>query len=145
MAEAKTATTAPTSPSRPSRTEYQKQRRALLHDLYFPSPQEKARLQALAGEEGFPNFNAWILLKLYAGLEGNTYPPGYVESLEADLERVRGWLEASRDEAGEYRKEVKTLQAQKETLLFLLHELPGGADVAARFLQNQTQVQGVRA
>ena len=128
-----------------SRAEYQRQRRALLHDLYFPSAQEKARLQAMAGDEGFPNFNAWVLLKLYAGLEGTTYPAGYVEGLQADLERTRDWLESSRDEAIAYRSEVKTLQSQKETLLLLLHELPGGPEVAARFLQaSAAQVAGLR-
>lgn len=132
------------TPPRPraSRAEYQKERRRLLHDLYFPSVEEKARLQALAAVEGFGHdFNAWLLLKLYASLSGNVYPAGYVEGIQADLERVRGWLESSREDAASSAAEVKALRARLEVLLVMVSELPAGGEIVARFL---VEGQGVR-
>ena len=129
---------------RPSRAEYQKERRALLHYLYLPSSLEKARLQALAASEGFGHdFNAWVLLKVYASLSGSVYPAGYVEGLKEDLERVRGWLESAREDASASAQEVKAVRAQKDTLLFLLSELPGGSAVVARFLEEQARGTGL--
>lgn len=128
--------------TRPSRAEYQRQRRLLLHDLYFKSRAEKEELRALASEDGYGHdFNAWLLLKIYASLSGSVYPAEYVEGLKAQLERVTTWHEAARDEAQAYRAEVKTLQQQKETLLFLLNGLPDGAEVATRWLEQQTRGQ----
>ena len=132
--------TLPASRVRPSRAEYQRQRRLLLHDLYFKSQTEKEELRALAAADGYGHdFNAWLLLKVHASLSGSVFPVEYVEGLKTQLERVTGWHEAARDEAQAYRAEVKTLQQQKDTLLFLLNGLPGGAEVATRWLEQQTR------
>lgn len=154
MAHAKTIqiTTQPTAAAprvRPSRADYQRQRRALLHDLYFKSVQEKASLREMAEADGYAHdFNAWLLLKVHAAMSGSIYPPEYVEGLKAQLERVSGWHDTARDEATSYRAEVATLRQQRETLLYLLTELPGGAEVAARFLEQQqdkAKAQGARS
>jgi hypothetical protein len=137
-------TLAPVPRVRPSRAEYQRERRALLHYLYLPSAAEKARLHDLAALEGFGHdFNAWLILKVYAALSGNVYPAGYVEGMKGDLERVRGWLESAREDASASAQEVKVLRAQKDTLLFLLNELPGGAQVVSRFLEEQARGAGL--
>jgi hypothetical protein len=130
---------------RPSRAEYQKARRALLHDLYFKSVEEKADLKAMAEAEGYAkDFNGWLIIKIHASLSGSIFPAEYVEGLKTQLERVTKWHEAAREEANAYRSEVATLRQQKDTLLLLLHELPEGAEVAARWMQRQAQAQGVR-
>ena len=127
---------------RGSRAEYQKERRRLLHDRYFPSAMEKARLQGLAAVEGFGHdFNGWLLLKLYGSLSGNVYPAGYVEGIQTDLERVRGWLESAREDAASSAAEVKALRARLDLLLLMVSEMPSGSEIVTRFLG---EAQGVR-
>ena len=78
----------------------------------FPSAEEKAHLQGLAAVEGFGHdFNGWLLLKLHGSLSGNVYPAGYVEGIQTDLERVRGWLESAREDAASSAAEAKALRA----------------------------------
>ena len=119
-----------------SRAPYQRQRRPLLHEVCFPSLEDKAEKKALAEAEGYgSDFGGWLLLKVNAALSGNVYPTGYVEALATEAEDLRAKLEAAREEREDYRMETKALQAQKDTLLALLLELPGGAEAAATFLQ----------
>jgi hypothetical protein len=68
-----------------------------------------------------------------------------VEAIKRDLEKARSWLETAREENQDYRAQVKVMQAQRDTLLTLLHGLPDGAEVAARFLEQVAPAQGVRA
>lgn len=125
-------------PRTKDRRAYQAQRRAQAVTLYFRSPEELAAYRSAAGEGGYATFNAWILQMLANAGSGSLFPPEYVDGLRRDLEKTRSWLETSRDENQDYRGQLKLLQAQRDTLLTLLHGLPEGAEVAARFLEQVT-------
>lgn len=127
------------------RRAYQASRREQAVDLYFRSVHELTAYKAAAAEAGFAaNFNGWILQMIQNASSGSLFPPEYVDDLKRDLEKTRSWLETSRDESADYRAQVKLLQAQRDTLLTLLHDLPDGAEVAARFLTQATS-KGVNA
>lgn len=110
---------------RPSRAAYQAERRQQMHYLYFDSPEDLARHRAMAEAQGYGNrlFNAWLLQMVANGASGSMYPPEYVSGLEKELERVRGWLDGTRDENTAQRAEVRTLQQQRDALLALVTEL----------------------
>lgn len=133
--------------ARPSRADYQAKRRQQSVVLYFRSVDELDSHRAAALASGYEhNFNAWLLQMVANATSGTVFPPEYVEALKKDIEKARAWLETAREENQDYRGQVKLLQAQRDTLLTLLHTLPDGADVAARFLEQVTsQSQGVRA
>lgn len=133
--------------ARPSRADYQARRRHQSVVLYFRSAEELDTHRAAAAASGYEhNFNAWLLQMVANATSGTVFPPEYVEAIKKDLEKARTWLETAREENQDYRGQVKLLQAQRDTLLMLLHGLPEGADVAARFLEQATaQVPGVRA
>jgi hypothetical protein len=131
---------------RASRAEYQKQRRGLLHEVYFPSLEDKAEKRALAEAEGYAgDFGGWLLLKVNAALSGNIYPAGYVEGLEEESADLKVKLEAAREEREDYRRETKALAAQKDALLALLMDTPGGAEAAGDFLRSVSGKPGVGA
>jgi hypothetical protein len=131
-----------TTVGRASRAPYPRERRRKMHDLTFDTPEEMERLRLLAAGEGYTrNFNGWVLAKLYAALSGSIYPAGYVEGIQEYRDRVRRWLDNASEDATESAKEVRTMRAQKENLMFLLNQLPGGPETVARFLQEQ-QTQG---
>lgn len=125
-------------PKTKDRRAYQAQRRAQAVTLYFRSPEELAAYRTAAAEGGYATFNAWILQMLANAGSGSLYPPEYVDGLRRDLEKTRAWLETARDENQDYRAQLKLLQAQRDTLLTLLHGLPDGPEVAARFLEQVT-------
>lgn len=129
---------------RPSRAQYQARRRRQSVVLYFRSETELAEHRLAAASSGYEhNFNAWLLQMVANATSGSVFPPEYVEAIKKDLEKTRAWLETAREENQDYRAQVKLLQADRDTLLTLLHGLPDGADVAARFLE-QASARGVR-
>lgn len=125
-------------PKTKDRRAYQASRRAQAVTLYFRTPEELAAYRNAASEGGYATFNGWILQMLANAGSGSLFPPEYVDGLKRDLEKTRSWLETSRDENQDYRGQLKLLQAQRDTLLTLLHGLPEGAEVAARFLEQVT-------
>jgi hypothetical protein len=127
-----------TPKTRSSRAEYQARRRLQSVELYFRSPEELAEHRLAAEAGGYSNFNAWLLQMLANATSGSVYPPEYIEGLKREVEKLRSWLDTARDEASDYRGQVKLLQAQRDTLLTLLHGLPEGGEVAARFLEQAT-------
>lgn len=130
------------APSKRSRAEYQAKRRTHSVLLYFRSVDELASYRAAAEAGGYGhNFNGWLLQMLANATSGAVYPPEYVEGLKRDVEKLRAWLDTAREEATDYRGQVKLLQAQRDTLLTLLHGLPEGAEVAARWLEQNTSQQ----
>ena len=132
--------------ARPSRADYQARRRQQSVVLYFRSPAELAEHRLQATASGYEhNFNAWLLQMVRNATSGSVFPPEYVEAIRRDLEKARSWLETAREENHDYRGQVKLLQAQRDTLLTLLHGLPEGAEVAARFLEQVAPAQGVHA
>lgn len=134
----------PVAQEKRSRAAYQAQRRLQSVTLYFRTPAELAAFKAAAEAGGYANFNAWLLQMLANATSGAVYPPEYVEGLKKEVEKLRGWLDTARDEAADYRAQVKLLQAARDTLLTLLHGLPEGGEVAARFLE-QANARGVVA
>lgn len=110
--------------------------------VVFSSMEEKDQIQAMAAKAGYFSASAWMLQMIQNGASGSLYPPEYVEGLKSETERLRRWLESSREEAEDYKQQVKRLQSQRDSLLLLLHGLPNGADVVARFLQQNVVVQG---
>jgi hypothetical protein len=131
---------------RPSRADYQARRRQQSVVLYFRSAEELAEHRLAAAASGYEhNFNAWLLQMIRNATSGSVFPPEYVEAIKRDLEKARSWLETAREENQDYRAQVKVMQAQRDTLLTLLHGLPDGAEVAARFLEQVAPAQGVRA
>lgn len=132
--------------ARPSRADYQARRRRQSVVLYFRTTDELTEHRLAAMASGYEhNFNAWLLQMIRNATSGVVFPPEYVEAIKRDLEKTRAWLDTSREENQDYRGQVKLLQAQRDTLLTLLHGLPDGAEVAARFLEQVTAAQGVRA
>jgi len=94
--------------------------------------EELASFRTAAAAGGYENnFNAWLLQMLANATSGAVYPPEYVDGLKRDVDKLRDWLDTAREEATDYRAQVKLLQAQRDTLLTLLHGLPDGAEVAA--------------
>ncbi|MFA5860881.1 MAG: hypothetical protein WDA16_04220 [Candidatus Thermoplasmatota archaeon] len=130
-------------PRTKDRRAYQASRRAQAVMLYFRSVDELAAYRAAAEEGGYAKFNTWILQMLANAGSGSLFPPEYVDGLKRELEKTRSWLETSRDENADYRAQLKLLQAQRDTLLTLLHGLPDGAEVAARFLEQVTSKAAV--
>ena len=108
--------------------------------VYFADEAESAHFRFLARKSGYPQFSKWIVQMLHNAAGGSLYPPEYVEGLKAEGERLRRWLDASREEADDYKQQVRRLQSQRDSLLLLIHGLPSGAEVAARFLQQHAEV-----
>lgn len=131
--------TEPKNQDRPSKARYQARRRLQSVDLYFRSPEELAEHRAAAEAGGYSNFNAWLLQMIANATSGTVYPPEYVEGLCKEVEKLRAWLDTAREEATDYRSQVKVLQAQRDSLLSLMHGLPDGPDVAARFLEQSSK------
>jgi hypothetical protein len=117
-----------------SRAAYQAKRREQSVQLYFRSVEELEAFKAAAEAGGYSNFNAWLLQMLQHATSGAVFPVDYVDGLRKDLEKLRDWLDTAREEATDYRSQVKLLQAQRDALLTLLHNLPEGGEVAARWL-----------
>lgn len=131
--------------TRPSRAEYQARRRQQSVVLYFRTTEDLLQHREAARASGYEhNFNAWLIQMIANATSGTVFPPEYVEALKRDLEKARSWLDVAREENQDYRAQVKLLQAQRDTLLTLLHGLPDGGEVAARFLEQNTPA-GVRA
>lgn len=124
---------------RASRAQYQRERRKYAMTLYFSSPAEMQAFQARGKAAGYANFNAYVLQLLNNATSGSIFPPEYVEGLKQEADRLRRWLETARDEADSYRNQTRVLQQQRDTLVVLLHGLPQGAEVAARFLQESVR------
>lgn len=114
---------------RPSRAAYQKERRKQLHDLYFPNVAEKARFEAMAARAGYPSLNAYLLQLLANASSGVVFPREYVETLQRDLERVRSWLDAAKDENADLRVRLKSAEAARDAAVALVQ---GGAAILAR-------------
>jgi hypothetical protein len=121
------------------RAAYQKERRRAAVLLYFRSETELAEFKAMAKASGYSHFNQYLLQMLHNATSGSLYPPEFVEGLKQDAERLRRWLETARDESDSYCAQVRTLLQQRDVLLVLIHGLPTGAEVAARFLQQSAQ------
>lgn len=121
-----------------SRAEYQARRRFQCVNLYFRSVEELAAHKAAAEAGGYANFNAWLLQMIANATSGSVYPPEYVEGLKREVEKLRAWLDTARDEAADYRAQVKVLQNERDVLLTLLHGLTGGPEIAARFLEQSS-------
>lgn len=118
----------------------QRERAANSTRVYFADPAEMEHFRFLAKKSGYPQFSKWIVQMLHNAVGGSLYPPEYVEGLKAEGERLRRWLDASREEADDYKQQVRRLQSQRDSLLILIHGLPTGAEVAARFLQQHAEV-----
>ena len=119
--------------------EYQLARRRLAVLVYFSSEAQKEELQAKALAAGYQFFSHWVVQQVLNATSGAIYQPEYVESLKQDAERLRRWLDNAREEAEDYKRQVRLLHEQREHLLVLLHSLPAGAEVAARFLQQSAR------
>jgi hypothetical protein len=109
--------------------------------VYFASVEEKERLELMAAKAGYLSVSAWLLQMVMNATGGSLYPPEYVEGLKTEVERLRRWLESAREESDDYKQQVKRLQSQRDSLLLLVHGLPNGADVVARFLQQAAGAQ----
>lgn len=114
--------------------EYNRQRRKAAHQLYFENRDALLNYQGMARASGYASFNKWLLQMIMNATSGSLYPPDYVESLKAEADRMRRWLENTREEAEDLRAQVKTLQSQRDSLIVLMHGLPTGPEAAARFL-----------
>lgn len=121
-----------------SRASYQALRRKQSATIYFQSEQDLAAHKLVARDSGYPNFNAWILQMVQNAQSGSVYPPEYVEGIKKDADKLRSWLDAAREEASDYRAQLKHLQSQRDMLLTILHGFPEGGEVAAKFLQQHT-------
>jgi len=116
-----------------SRAAYQAERRKHSYPVAFKDEAEKARFEAMAQEAGYVSFNAFLLQLLRNATSGAIYPPEYVDGLRKEVEKLRAWLDQARAEGAELRADNKALLAQKDTLVFLLTELPGGPDAMQDF------------
>lgn len=119
--------------------EYWNARARLRATIFFTSEKQKEEMQARALAMGYQHFSQWALQQILNATTGAIYQPEYVESLKAEGDRLRRWLDAAREEADDYKRQVRTLQDQRDRLLLLVHNLPNGADVAARFLQQSAR------
>ena len=119
--------------------EYNLARRRLAAVIYFQSEAQKEELHAKALASGYTAFSHWLLQMVVNATNGAIYQPEYVEGLKQDSERLRRWLDAAREEADDYKRQARQLQEQRERLLLLLHNLPDGAQAAARFLQQSAR------
>lgn len=109
--------------------------------VYFKTLEEMERYQLMAERAGYAAFTPWIMQMLANASGGSLYPPEYVEGLKTETERLRRWLESAREEAEDYKQQVRRLQSQRDSLLLLVHGLPNGPDVVARFLQQSAGAQ----
>lgn len=72
---------------------YRRERKAASIPIYFQSEDEKHAFQQLAREAGYSTFNAWAVQTLVSAGSGQFYPPGYVEQLQTENEKLRKWLD----------------------------------------------------
>lgn len=91
---------------------YRREKKAASIPIYFQSEEEKRSFQKLARDAGFTTFTAWAVQTLLTTGSGQLYPPGYVEQLQAEAEKLRGWLDQKNAELEELRRETKILSAQ---------------------------------
>jgi HPt (histidine-containing phosphotransfer) domain-containing protein len=101
------------------RTEYHARRRSLLVPVYASSPDEKERIHEQAASAGFPSVSAYCLNAVRQYASARLYPPEYVESLKAEVAKLREWLEKAREEAEDYRASIKALQLERDTAVIL--------------------------
>lgn len=120
-------------------TEYQKARRRQAVMVYFATEAQRDEMLAKSLAAGYQHFSPWIVQMVLNATSGAIYQPEYIENLKQEAERTRRWLDAAREEADDYKRQVRMLQDQRERLLVLLHSLPTGAEVAARFLQQSAR------
>lgn len=125
-----------------TRQEYNRARRRQVVEVYFQSEGQLAALKERSRAAGYQHFSPWIVQMVLNATSGTIYQPEFVEGLKQEGERLRRWLETTREEAEEYRRQVRVLQEQRDRLLLLVQGLPSGAEVTARFLQQGSQ--GVR-
>lgn len=123
----------------PSAAEYQKARRRQSVLIYFQSEHQREDFRARSRAAGFSSFSGWLLQMVINATSGSVFPPEYIEGLRQEADRLRRWLETAREESDEYRRQARTLQDQRDHLIVLLHGLPTGAEVAARFLQESAR------
>lgn len=117
------------------RRAYQRERAKGSVKVYFRDEAEKREFMAMADADGFGNFSQWVIQRLLAASTGHVYPAGYVEDLQKQVERYRAWLEQKDAEIAELRKDLRTVNQQREDLRVLVAELgrqplqrpPGGA------------------
>ena len=119
--------------------ENQAERQTRSVPLAFGTVEERERFRRMGEEAGYGTFNAYLLQLLHYATSGSIYPPEYVDGLRKEVEKLRSWLDQSRDENAELRGDLKQVRAQKETLLLLLNEQPTGPEVVARFLEQQAR------
>lgn len=119
----------------PSKKEYNRARRRLVVEVFFQSEAQLEALKQRAKAAGYQRFSPWVLQMVLNASSGSVYQPEFVEGLKQESERLRRWLETTREEAEEYRRQVRLLQEQRDRLLLLVQGLPSGAEVTARFLQ----------
>ena len=122
---------------------YQRERRARIVGVCFPSLEDLAAKQKMAEKAGYAhNFAGWLLQQIQNATSGNVYPPEYVEGLRKEAERLREWLESAQEQVSDYRARERVLQAQRDDLLLLVTKKdPEGA---AAFLA-KAKAQGVSA
>lgn len=114
--------------------EYTRERRKTRFELFFPTRDELEKFRGMAQACGYSSFNGWLLQMIHNATGGSLFPPDYVEALKSEVERNRRWLESAREEAEDLRSQVKTLQAQRDSLVVLMQGLPSGPETAAKFL-----------
>jgi hypothetical protein len=121
--------------------EYANARRQRGIFLYFDSEDQLEQMKLLAQKAGYRGLSPWLLQMVLNATGGSYYPPEYVQGLKNEGDRLRRWMESAREEAEDYKQQVKRLQSQRDSLLLLIHGLPNGADVVARFLQQTVGAQ----
>lgn len=138
--QAKETLTPPPMGGKPTQADRQRERRSRMTELAFKDEPELTHYRALAAAEGYGErrFNAWLLLKLANATSGQVFEPGYVDGLRKDLENTRAALERARDDYADEREARKKAERARDRALYLLHELPGGAEAAARLLKQET-------
>jgi hypothetical protein len=107
------------------RSAYLKARKTASHQLYFRTLAQKEEFQKLADDAGYSNFNQYLLDLMNRALSGNVYPPGYVDGLVADVEKLRGWVVQKDAQLVELHQERAALLRQRADLLLTTKELAG--------------------
>lgn len=108
-----------------SRAAYLKARKAGSITLYFKDEAERAHYHELARAAGYARFNDYMLHMLANAASGRVYPPEYVDRIEKEAEKLRGWVAQKDGQIGELSGEVRTLLRQREDLRVLLAATTG--------------------
>lgn len=100
--------------------EYMRARREALVQVYFKDREERELFRKASEAAGYKALSKWIVQTLYNAMDGVLYPPGYVQRLEADLQKARKLAAIKDEQIVELQRDLRHSEAARDDLRVVL-------------------------